>query len=63
MMKEPGFSRERARPLKEGPLTMMASVMEARSLTLPALTATVAPAEFLSLVFLTLSDPLIIFRR
>lgn len=60
-MKKPGLSRERARPFKEGPLMKVASVMEARSLTFPALTEKVAPAEFLSVEYLALSEAFIIF--
>lgn len=44
-MKKPGFSRERARPLREGPLTKVASVIEARSLKSPAGMASVEVAE------------------
>lgn len=52
-MKEPGFSTARTRPVKLGPLMKVASVMEARSLTSPALTATVAAAPpFLSMSYL-----------
>jgi hypothetical protein len=36
-MKNPGFSTARAKPVKLGPLTTVASVKEARSLTSPAL--------------------------
>lgn len=60
-MKKPGFSIERARPFREGPFTTVASVMEARSLTLLAATATVAPAEFLSVAYVVFSDAFIFF--
>ena len=60
-MKKPGFSTARAKPFKLGPLTMVASVMEARSLMSPALTATVAAAAALSVSYLALNDAFISF--
>lgn len=48
-MKKPGFSSERARPLKEGPLTKVASVMEARSLKSPVGIAMVEVAAVVDL--------------
>ena len=48
-MKKPGFSTAKAKPFKLGPLTTVASVSEARSLTSPALKATVAAAAGLLL--------------
>lgn len=60
MMNEPGFSTARARPFKEGPLTTVASVMVARSLTSPALTETVAAAAILSRSYRVLSEPFIV---
>lgn len=59
-MKKPGLSRERATPFKEGPFEKVASVMQARSLTFPALTEMVAPAAFLSVEYLAFSDAFII---
>ena len=47
MTKEPGFSTARAKPVKLGPLTNVASVIEALNLTSPALAATVAKAAAL----------------
>lgn len=49
-MKKPGFSTARAKPFKLGPLTTVASVSEARSLTSPALKAIVAAAAGLLLL-------------
>lgn len=48
-MKKPGFSTAKAKPFKLGPLTTVASVSEARSLTSPALKAIVAAAAGLLL--------------
>lgn len=60
-MKEPGFSRERARPFKVGPLTKVASVMDALSFTSPALTVKVAAAVlFFSDSYLPFSEAFII---
>lgn len=61
MMKKPGFSRAKAKPFKQGPLTTVASVMEARSLKSPALKATVVAAAALSGSYLALNDAFIIF--
>lgn len=59
-MKKPGFSTARAKPFKLGPLTMVASVMDARSLTFPAVTATTAAAdELLSVSYLAFNDAFI----
>ena len=61
MMKEPGFSTARAKPSRLGPLTMVASVMEARSLTSPALTENVAAAPpSLSVSYLPLNVAFIV---
>lgn len=51
-MKKPGFSTARERPFKLGPLMIVASVIEARSLTSPALTAKVEAAPLLSASYL-----------
>ena len=59
MMKKPGFSTARARPFKLGPLTTVASVKEARSLTSPALTTTVAAALLLSMSYLPFKEAFI----
>lgn len=61
MMKKPGFSRAKAKPFKQGPLTTVASVMEARSLKSPAFKATVVAAAALSGSYLALNDAFIIF--
>lgn len=60
-MKKPGFSTARAKPFKLGPLTTVASVMEARSLMSPALTPTVAAAAALSVSYLAFNDAFIFF--
>ena len=61
MMKKPGFSSARAKPFKLGPLTTVASVMEALSLTSPALRARVAVAPpFLSESYLPLKVAFIV---
>lgn len=61
MVKDPGFSTARAKPFKQGPLTTVASVMEARSLTSPALKArvTAEAAVALSASYFALKDAFI----
>lgn len=60
-MKEPGFSKARAKPVRLGPLMKVASVTEARNLTSAALTATVAKAApFLSTSYLPFSVAFIV---
>lgn len=59
MIKKPGFSTAKAKPFKQGPLTMVASVMEARSLKSPALAVTVAKTAALSGSYLALNDAFI----
>lgn len=61
MVKNPGFSTARAKPFKQGPLTTVASVMEARSLTSPALKARVTAevAVALSASYFALKDAFI----
>jgi len=58
-MKKPGFSTARDKPFKLGPLTKVASVTEARSLTSPVLKATVAAPVLLSFSYLPFKDALI----
>ena len=48
-MKKPGFSREKRRPLREGPLRKVASVKEVRSLKSPTGMARVEMAEVAAL--------------
>lgn len=60
MMNEPGLSMEKPRPLREGPLTTVASVMEARRLTSPALSVRVAEALLFSNSYLALTEAFII---
>lgn len=62
-MKKPGFSTARAKPFKLGPLTTVASVKEARSLTSPALKAkeaAVAGALLFSVSYLPFKDAFIL---
>lgn len=59
-MNNPGFSTARANPFKLGPLTTVASVMEARSLRSPALNATVALAAALSGSYRALNEAFIV---
>ena len=62
-MKKPGFSTARERPFKLGPLMIVASVMDARSLTSPALTAKVEAAPLLSASYLVFRVAFIVRRK
>lgn len=59
MMKKPGFSTAKTKPFKLGPLTTVASVIEARSLISPALRARVAAALLLSVSYLPFKEAFI----
>lgn len=59
-MNTPGFSTPRTKPFKPGPLTTVASVSEARSLTSLAKTATFAAAPLLSVSYLPFKDAFIV---
>lgn len=65
MVKDPGLSTARAKPFKQGPLTRVASVMEARSLTSPALKARVMAEAgvVLSASYFALKDAFILWSR
>ena len=58
-MKKPGFLTATVKPFRLGPLTNVVSVMEARSLTSPELTARVAAAVLLSFAYLPFKDAFI----
>lgn len=59
-MKEPGFSTARERPFKVGPATRVASVIVARSLISPALTANEPTPVVLSASYLPLREAFIV---
>lgn len=65
MVKDPGLSTAKARPFKQGPLTRVASVMEARSLTSPALKTrvTAEAAVALSASYFALKDAFIFWSQ
>lgn len=63
MVKKPGFSAVRSRPFKLGPLTKVASVIEARSLRSPTPPPMTATAVLLSFSYLPFREPLIFFGR